>query len=167
MLLTGTNIHESQQALKLARRYPHCWSTAGVHPHDSSQWSPASEDAIIALANQPEVVAIGECGLDFNRNFSTPQEQERAFQAQLQIAAELQIPIFMHCRDAHERFLVLLDPGWIVFLVQYCTALPVHASKCRPVWIEGSISVLPGGFATNDAGLSYVNSYRLFQRKSY
>lgn len=69
MLLTGTNIHESQQALKLARRYPHCWSTAGVHPHDSSQWSPASEDAIIALANQPEVVAIGECGLDFNRNF--------------------------------------------------------------------------------------------------
>lgn len=79
MLLTGTNIHESQQALKLARRYPHCWSTAGVHPHDSSQWSSASEDAIIALANQPEVVAIGECGLDFNRNFSTPQEQERAF----------------------------------------------------------------------------------------
>lgn len=69
MLLTGTNIHESQQALKLARRYPHCWSTAGVHPHDSSQWSSASEDAIIALANQPEVVAIGECGLDFNRNF--------------------------------------------------------------------------------------------------
>lgn len=167
MLLTGTNIHESQQALKLARRYPHCWSTAGVHPHDSSQWSPASEDAIIALANQPEVVAIGECGLDFNRNFSTPQEQERAFQAQLQIAAELQIPIFMHCRDAHERFLVLLDPRLDSLLVQYCTALPVHASKCRPVWIEGSISVLPGGFATNDAGLSYVNSYRLFQRKSY
>lgn len=110
MLLTGTNIHESQQALKLARRYPHCWSTAGVHPHDSSQWLSVSEDAIIALANQPEVVAIGECGLDFNRNFSTPQEQERAFQAQLQIAAELQMPIFIHCRDAHERFLALLDP---------------------------------------------------------
>lgn len=167
MLLTGTNIHESQQALKLARRYPHCWSTTGVHPHDSSQWSSVSEDAIIALANQPEVVAIGECGLDFNRNFSTPQEQERAFQAQLQIAAELQMPIFMHCRDAHERFLALLDPGWTVFLAQYCTALPVHASKCRPVWTEGSISALPGGFATNDAGLSYVNYYRLFQRKSY
>lgn len=93
----------------------------------------ASEDAIIALANQPEVVAIGECGLDFNRNFSTPQEQERAFQAQLQIAAELQMPIFMHCRDAHERFLALLDPGWIVF---WCnTALlyrftPANAGLC-------------------------------------
>lgn len=93
MLLTGTNLHESQQALKLAQHYPHCWSTAGVHPHDSSQWQSSTEDEIIALANQSEVVAIGECGLDFNRNFSTPQEQERAFEAQLRIAAELQMPI--------------------------------------------------------------------------
>ena len=112
MLLTGTNLHESQQALKLAQHYPHCWSTAGVHPHDSSQWQSSTEDEIIALANQSEVVAIGECGLDFNRNFSTPQEQERAFEAQLRIAAELQMPIFMHCRDAHERFLTLLEP-WL------------------------------------------------------
>ena len=112
MLLTGTNLHESQQALKLAQHYPHCWSTAGVHPHDSSQWQSSTEDEIIALANQSEVVATGECGLDFNRNFSTPQEQERAFEAQLRIAAELQMPIFMHCRDAHGRFLTLLEP-WL------------------------------------------------------
>ena len=110
MLLTGTNLHESQQALKLAQHYPHCWSTAGVHPHDSSQWQSSTEAEIIALANQSEVVAIGECGLDFNRNYSTAQEQERAFEAQLRIAAELQMPVFMHCRDAHERFLTLLDP---------------------------------------------------------
>ena len=112
LLLTGTNLHESQQAQRLAHIYPHCWSTAGVHPHDSSQWQPATEEAIAALASMPEVVAIGECGLDFNRNFSTPQEQERAFDAQLRIAAELQMPVFMHCRDAHARFLTLLDP-WL------------------------------------------------------
>ncbi|MDL4616095.1 3'-5' ssDNA/RNA exonuclease TatD [Citrobacter amalonaticus] len=112
LLLTGTNLHESQQAQRLAQIYPHCWSTAGVHPHDSSQWQPATEEAIVALASWPEVVAIGECGLDFNRNFSTPQEQERAFDAQLHIAAELQMPVFMHCRDAHTRFLTLLDP-WL------------------------------------------------------
>lgn len=112
LLLTGTNLHESQQAQRLAQTYPHCWSTAGVHPHDSSQWQPETEEAIVALANRPEVVAIGECGLDFNRNFSTPQEQERAFDAQLRIAAELQMPVFMHCRDAHARFLTLLDP-WL------------------------------------------------------
>lgn len=78
LLITGTNLRESQQAQKLARQYSSCWSTAGVHPHDSSQWQAATEEAIIELAAQPEVVAIGECGLDFNRNFSTPEEQERA-----------------------------------------------------------------------------------------
>lgn len=112
LLLTGTNLHESQQAQRLAQNYPHCWSTAGVHPHDSSQWQAATEEAVVALASQPEVVAIGECGLDFNRNFSTPQEQERAFDAQLRIAAELQMPVFMHCRDAHTRFLAILEP-WL------------------------------------------------------
>ncbi|MEN1536609.1 TatD family hydrolase, partial [Pseudomonas aeruginosa] len=71
-----------------------------------------TEEAIIELAAQPEVVAIGECGLDFNRNFSTPEEQERAFVAQLRIAAELNMPVFMHCRDAHERFMTLLEP-WL------------------------------------------------------
>lgn len=83
-----------------------------MHPHDSSQWQAETEEAIIELAAQPEVVAIGECGLDFNRNFSTPEEQERAFVAQLRIAAELNMPVFMHCRDAHERFITLLEP-WL------------------------------------------------------
>jgi TatD DNase family protein len=69
-------------------------------------------EAIYQLAREPEVVAIGECGLDFNRNFSTPQEQEAAFSAQLALAAELSMPVFLHCRDAHERFLTLLKP-WL------------------------------------------------------
>jgi TatD DNase family protein len=73
MLFTGTNLHESEQARQLAHRYTRCWSTAGVHPHDSSSWAASVADSIFQLARQPEVVAIGECGLDFNRNFSTPQ----------------------------------------------------------------------------------------------
>ncbi len=112
MLLTGTNLHESEQAQQMARRYPRCWSTAGVHPHDSSSWTESVAVAIGELARRPEVVAIGECGLDFNRNFSTPAEQETAFSAQLALAAELSLPVFLHCRDAHERFLTLLAP-WL------------------------------------------------------
>ncbi|MDQ8580504.1 3'-5' ssDNA/RNA exonuclease TatD [Klebsiella sp. CN_Kp091] len=112
MLLTGTNLHESQQARQMAGRYANCWSTAGVHPHDSSTWTESVAEEIHALARQPQVAAIGECGLDFNRNFSTPQEQEKAFSAQLALAAELSMPVFLHCRDAHERFLALLDP-WL------------------------------------------------------
>jgi TatD DNase family protein len=112
LLLTGTNLHESEQAQQLAASYSHCWSTAGVHPHDSSSWSPESAEAIRTLARTEQVVAIGECGLDFNRNFSTPAEQEHAFSAQLALAAELGMPVFMHCRDAHTRFLELLNP-WL------------------------------------------------------
>lgn len=112
LLLTGTNLQESEHALQLAHGFDRCWSTAGVHPHDSSHWTDESAAALYALAKTPEVVAVGECGLDFNRNFSTPAEQERAFTAQLALAAELGMPVFMHCRDAHERFLALLEP-WL------------------------------------------------------
>ncbi len=112
MLLTGTNQHESEQAQLMAQRLTHCWSTAGVHPHDASHWDQDAAAAIYALAAQPEVVAIGECGLDFNRNYSTAQDQEAAFTAQLAIAAELSLPVFLHCRDAHSRFMALLEP-WL------------------------------------------------------
>lgn len=160
LLITGTNLRESQQAQKLARQYSSCWSTAGVHPHDSSQWQAATEEAIIELAAQPEVVAIGECGLDFNRNFSTPEEQERAFVAQLRIAAELNMPVFMHCRDAHERFMTLLEPWLDKVLVRFFIALPAHAKRCRRAWRMEFISALPVGFAMNDADWSCGNCCR-------
>ncbi len=113
MLITGTDIEESQAALELALAYPgYCWSTAGVHPHQASRWQIDVEQQIRSLAANAAVVAIGECGLDFNRNFSTPAEQEIAFTAQLALAAELELPVFLHCRDAHERFISLLAP-WL------------------------------------------------------
>lgn len=113
MLITGTDIEESQAALELALAYPgYCWSTAGVHPHQASRWQIDVEQQIRSLAAHAAVVAIGECGLDFNRNFSTPAEQEIAFTAQLALAAELELPVFLHCRDAHERFITLLAP-WL------------------------------------------------------
>lgn len=160
LLITGTNLRESQQAQKLARQYSSCWSTAGVHPHDSSQWQAATEEAIIELAAQPEVVAIGECGLDFNRNFSTPEEQERAFVAQLRIAADLNMPVFMHCRDAHERFMTLLEPWLDKLPGAVLHALPAHAKRCRRAWRMEFISALPVGFAMNDADWSCGNFCR-------
>ncbi|CNL79504.1 3'-5' ssDNA/RNA exonuclease TatD [Yersinia frederiksenii] len=113
MLITGTDAEVSQMALDLATENPgYCWSTAGVHPHQASTWQTNIEQQISALATNASVVAIGECGLDFNRNFSTPAEQEIAFTAQLALAAELSLPVFLHCRDAHERFIALLSP-WL------------------------------------------------------
>lgn len=160
LLLTGTNLHESEQAQLLAQRYEHCWSTAGIHPHDSSQWTEESAQILYRLAKTAEVVAIGECGLDFNRNFSTPDEQEKAFTAQLALAAELEMPVFMHCRDAHERFLALLDPGWINSPARCCTASPVQGRRRRSAWRAGCFSALPAGFVMSAAGLSYASCYR-------
>jgi len=113
MLITGTSAEESLEAQRLAEQYPDfCWSTAGVHPHQASEWNSQTEEAVRALAAKPEVVAIGECGLDFNRNFSPVDQQESAFSAQLALAAELSMPLFLHCRDAHPRFADLLTP-WL------------------------------------------------------
>lgn len=113
MLITGTSVHESGRALALAREYlGYCWSTAGVHPHDADGWDESAAEQIYRLAQQEPVAALGECGLDFNRNFSAPEAQERAFSAQLALAAELMLPVFLHCRDAHDRFMALLSP-WL------------------------------------------------------
>ncbi|MCL4158391.1 UNVERIFIED_CONTAM: hypothetical protein GTU68_013730 [Idotea baltica] len=79
------------------------YSTCGVHPHDAKHFSTDTPNRLKEIAVNPEVVAIGETGLDFNRNFSEPKDQEKAFEAQLELATELQLPVFMHERDAHQR----------------------------------------------------------------
>lgn len=113
ILITGTNALESQQAQFLATQHPgYCWSTAGVHPHHASEWSQETAGTLRRLASQPQVVAIGECGLDYNRNISMPEQQEYAFNAQLELAAELSMPVFLHCREAHDRFMAILTP-WL------------------------------------------------------
>ncbi|MDN3520215.1 TatD family hydrolase [Halomonas ramblicola] len=103
LILTGTDREHAEQAVELARRYPGLHATAGIHPHDASDWNADLEAAMRDLHHLPEVVAVGECGLDFNRNFSTPAEQERAFEAQLGLAAESDKPLFVHERDAGGR----------------------------------------------------------------
>jgi TatD DNase family protein len=113
LLITGTDLPESQAASELAQQHAgFCWSTVGVHPHHASSWDHRAADQIRELASLTQVAAIGECGLDFNRNFSTPEQQEAAFSAQLALAAELAMPVFLHCRDAHARFAALLTP-WL------------------------------------------------------
>ena len=109
IVVTGTSVEVSQQALTLAQLHPELLScTAGVHPHDASSWNESSADTIRNLAGNQEVVALGECGLDFNRNYSTPEEQLECFEAQLELAAKLKKPLFLHQRDAHVPFINLI-----------------------------------------------------------
>ena len=109
MIVTGTSVTESARALELAQTHPgQLFSTAGVHPHNAAQFDRDSGDALAELLAQEEVVAVGECGLDFHRDFSPRDAQRRAFLEQLEIATQVQLPMFLHQRDAHEALLELL-----------------------------------------------------------
>ncbi|TDB00389.1 TatD family hydrolase [Halomonas marinisediminis] len=112
LILTGTDREHAEQAIAMARQHAGkglaLHATAGVHPHDASRWDADLATAMGELHRQPEVVAVGECGLDFNRNFSTPAEQERAFEAQLELAAVNGKPLFLHERDAGPRMREIL-----------------------------------------------------------
>jgi TatD DNase family protein len=109
IIITGTSLDKSQKAIQLAQQYPnHLSTTAGVHPHDASQFTVQTINELKTLAKSNYVVAIGECGLDFNRNFSTPNEQLFAFEQQLKVACELGLPVFLHERDAFEPQIALL-----------------------------------------------------------
>ncbi len=110
MVVTGTSLAACAEALALCARYPErLVATCGVHPHHASEWSETSLAELEALARSPLARAIGETGLDFNRNYSPPAAQEHAFEAQLGLAARLQMPLFCHQRDAHERFVGMLS----------------------------------------------------------
>ena len=109
MVVTGTSLDESAAAIALCQRFPErLVSTCGVHPHHASDWDESSYARLEAMANDDCVRAIGETGLDFNRNYSPPEAQEHAFREQMRLAITLQLPLFCHQRDAHPRFIKLL-----------------------------------------------------------
>lgn len=110
MLVTGTSVESTRAAIALAKEKPGAlFATAGIHPHDASRATPAALEDLAALARSPEVKSVGECGLDFDRDFSPRPDQEKAFEAQLELAVELKLPVFLHERAAHERFLAILS----------------------------------------------------------
>ena len=123
MIVTGTDIKGSQQAAQLAEAYPESlFSTAGVHPHHAKDWRPDDYKTLKKLAQSDKVVAIGEAGLDFNRDFSPRTQQEAVFQFQIHLAIELNLPLFLHERDAHKRQRMILQ--------EYSNDLPKTVIHC-------------------------------------
>lgn len=110
MVLTGTSGPDNPRVAALAESRPDYFrSTSGVHPHEAASWSDEIEASLRELAKCATHAAIGECGLDYNRNYSPRDLQREAFEAQLRIAAELGKPVFMHERDAHEDFARIVE----------------------------------------------------------
>ncbi|WP_110687668.1 TatD family hydrolase [Salinicola aestuarinus] len=108
LIVTGADLEGAQKAQTLAGRYSQLYATAGLHPHHAGEWNPDLEARMRELHRTDEVVAVGECGLDFHRDFTPRDVQQQAFEAQLALAAESGLPLFLHERDAGSRMLEIL-----------------------------------------------------------
>ncbi|QJC30478.1 TatD family hydrolase [Enterobacteriaceae endosymbiont of Neohaemonia nigricornis] len=114
MLIIGSNVNDSIYANQIILPYKnYCWATAGVHPHYANLWNKNTINIINNIINKYKtVVAIGECGLDFYRNLSSKKQQIFAFNAQLELATQYSLPLFLHCRNAFSDFIKILKK-WI------------------------------------------------------
>lgn len=109
LIITGTSLRNSLEASRFAGRYPgKLYATAGVHPHDAKSCSEETMAKLKELAALPQVVAIGECGLDYNRDFSPRDIQRKWFAEQIRLALELNMPLFLHEREAFSDFMAIL-----------------------------------------------------------
>jgi TatD DNase family protein len=104
----GTGLVSSRRSVALAERYDFIYAAVGIHPHDARTVDQGALEALRELAGHPKVVAIGETGLDYYRDLSPRPVQRRAFRDQLDLAAELGLPVVVHSRDAHDDVLAAL-----------------------------------------------------------
>ncbi len=153
----GTDLASSRAALALAEQHDFIYATVGVHPHDAKTVDQAVLDELRTLARHSKVVAIGEIGLDYYRDLSPRPVQRRAFADQLALAAELELPVVIHSRDAHDDVLTILR--------DWASSLPVgrvgvlHTYAAGPERLD---DVLAMGFYIGLSGpVTFSNARRL------
>jgi len=120
IVTVGTNLALSKKAIALTAKHENIYATVGVHPHDVAKTDKSTFEALKELAHNPKVVAYGEIGLDFFRNISPPEKQLDLFGRQLELAKELQLPVIIHDRDAHEQTLRIVSASGVRRGVFHC-----------------------------------------------
>ncbi len=139
VILTGTSIRGSRESAEIAEEYPEIlFSTAGIHPHDAKSFNEQSISELRKLLKQDHVVSVGECGLDFDRDFSPRPIQEKCYQAQLELAVEVNKPLFLHERSAFKRFNEITD--------DYLSQLPEAVVHCFTGTLNEAKTYLDKGF---------------------
>jgi TatD DNase family protein len=143
MVTIGTDVETTRAALALAAREADVWATAGVHPHDAAESDEAAQAEVERLAAEPRVVAIGEIGLDFFRNLSPPETQERVLRRFLALARRLRKPVVLHCRDAHAQMLAILGEERVAEVggIMHCFSGDVEvARRCLDLGLTISLA---------------------------
>lgn len=139
MILTGTSVRGSKESAKIAETYPDIlFSTAGIHPHDAKSFHSGSIGELRKLLEQDHVVSVGECGLDFDRDFSPRPVQEKCYRAQLELSVEVNKPLFLHERAAFKRFNEITD--------EYVSRLPEAVVHCFTGTLQEAKIYLDKGF---------------------
>jgi TatD DNase family protein len=158
ILSVGTDLRSSAECVRLAARFPGVFAAVGIHPHDAAEFGPSALVELRRLASQPNVVAIGEIGLDNVRATVPPPLQEIAFTQQVSLAAELGLPIVVHNREAD------VDVLRIIASVNRSPTLAERAGvlHCFSGGLEFARSAHAAGFFIGFAGnLTYRRSVEL------
>ena len=108
-ITVGTDTQQNRKAIELAGKFKNMYATVGIHPHEAGNVTAETIAELKKLAQNVKVVAIGETGLDFHYDFSKPQDQKRVFAQHLKIAAELNLPVIIHCREAFDDTMEILE----------------------------------------------------------
>ena len=109
ILIIGFDLETSLGAVELAQKHEHLYATVGMHPHDAKNLTPDVLKSFRELLDHPKVIALGEIGLDYYRNLSPHNVQKEAFEKQLDLAEEMEMPIIIHNRDAYMDILPILE----------------------------------------------------------
>ena len=142
MVTVGYHLEASRRAVDAAQRYPQVYASVGIHPHDAKHYDDAAEETLRDLAKSPKVVAIGEAGLDFYRDRSPRPAQTEAFRRQIRLAKELNLPLIVHDREAHQETMRILKEEQTEHVVLHCfsgdLAMAVEA------WARGYYTSIAG-----------------------
>jgi len=108
ILNVGTNMKSCRDSINLAKKYDYIYASVGIHPHNVKDMDKDGIQQLADMTLEPKVVAIGEIGLDYHYDFSPRDIQRKRFEEQLQLALDLQLPVIVHCREAHDDVLSIL-----------------------------------------------------------
>jgi TatD DNase family protein len=108
-ITVGTDPQENQKVIELTEKFENMFAAVGIHPHDARMVTPDTLKELREFTQHKKIVAIGETGLDYHYNFSSREEQKRVFDEHLKIAAELNLPVIVHCRDAFDETIEVLE----------------------------------------------------------
>lgn len=157
IVTVGTDVVSSQQALTLAEKYPRVYVAVGIHPNDAGKAKEADIARLSEMAMHPKVVAIGEIGLDFYRNYSPREAQFQFLRRQLELASQMSLPVIIHARQSTGEIMAVLT-GWVKSRV--AVSVPPGVIHCFSGDIQVARQYLNLGFYLGFGGyVSYPRSH--------